>query len=86
MHNIQAITELTESEFIELVKAIFSEAKNPDDTRFKELFSCFTSIVEHPDGSDLIFYTFGDDCTPDAITAAIKDWYTENNKPCFKDR
>lgn len=86
MRDQKSITDITDLEFIELIAAITTEADCADLTQFNALLNRFTSIVEHPDGTDLLFYTFGDDSTPEAITAEVKRWYAENNKPCFKDR
>lgn len=74
--------DYTESEFVELVKEICS-AKGGESYQDK-LLEHFISISEHPEGSDLIFYSDDVDATPEKIVASIKSWRKANGMSGLK--
>lgn len=64
---------------------IFRENVAKTDDRLDELLEHFKLITEHPEGTDLIYYTPSDaESTIEAITDRIEKWRTENGKPGFK--
>lgn len=48
------------------------------------LLENFISVSEHPEGSDLIFYSEDKDATPAKIVAAVKAWRKAHGKRGFK--
>lgn len=78
------IEEYTEQEFLDLVSAIFQEGSSPSDKKRISLLAEFRRLVEHPEGTDLIYYSSTEHCTPHAVTRIIKEWLEQNGKPGFK--
>ncbi|TDB56821.1 bacteriocin immunity protein [Photorhabdus khanii] len=75
----------TEAEFIEFVKEILKENIAKTDEKLDTLLSHFEKLIEHPEGTDIIYYATSDsECTPEAITKKIKEWRAKNGKPGFK--
>ncbi|WP_243077859.1 bacteriocin immunity protein [Pantoea sp. MQR6] len=74
--------EYTEAEFTQLVSEICS-AEGGEDYQDK-LLENFISVSEHPEGSDLIYYSEDEDATPVKIVAAVKSWRKANGKSGFK--
>ncbi|MGC0832199.1 MULTISPECIES: bacteriocin immunity protein [unclassified Pantoea] len=64
--------DYTEAEFIALVAEIFS-AQGGEKYQ-DELLEIFIAACEHPEGSDLIFYNFDDDLTPEKVIATVREW------------
>lgn len=81
-----SITEYTEYEFIEFMREILKENSASTDDRLDILLAHFERITEHPEGTDLIYYTSCDaDSTPEAITRTIKQWRLSNGLSGFRD-
>lgn len=76
------LEEYTEAEFTRLVSEICS-AKGGEAYQDK-LLENFISVSEHPEGSDLIFYSEDKDATPVKIVAAVKAWRKAQGKSGFK--
>lgn len=74
--------DYTEAEFTQLVSEICS-AKGGEAHQDK-LLENFISVSEHPEGSDLIFYSEDKDATPAKIVAAVKAWRKAHGKRGFK--
>ncbi|WP_296265937.1 bacteriocin immunity protein [Pseudomonas sp. UBA6562] len=82
------IEDYTESEFLSFLKG-FEEGEHLEGdqygTHIYQLARQFKKVVEHPAGTNLIFYPEPDaDCTPEGWLAEIKHWMIENGKPGFK--
>lgn len=80
---VRPITDYTEAEFMELLIAIWNNegTEEESDLRVEQ----YSRAVEHPKGTDLIYWPDDHDGNPEAVMNDIKTWYKENNKPCFKD-
>lgn len=74
--------DYTEAEFTKLVSEICS-AKGVEAYQDK-LLENFISVSEHPEGSDLIYYSEDEDATPEKIVAAVKAWRKAHGKCGFK--
>jgi hypothetical protein len=81
----KSYNDYTEAEFIEFLEALYrANAIEPDET-LAPLLIHFSTITEHPSGTDLIYW-------PDseaqgglqAVLNIIKDWRAANGKPGFK--
>ncbi|HIF9096089.1 TPA: bacteriocin immunity protein [Photobacterium damselae] len=79
------ISEYTESEFLKLVTDI-CKVNVSDEKEHNGLVFHFCQIVEHPDGSDLIYYPDKEiDGTPKRIVEIVKKWRKSQGLPLFKD-
>lgn len=78
------ISGYTETEFLELLKSIFRENRAPTDVLLDVLLNHYRQVVEHPSGTDLIYYPETGDCTPESLLYELKSWLAINNKPGFK--
>ncbi|ERM09971.1 colicin immunity protein ImmE2 [Pantoea agglomerans Tx10] len=74
--------DYTEAEFTQLVSEICS-AKGGEAYQ-DQLLENFITVSEHPEGSDLIYYSDDDKATPERIVAAIKAWRQAQGKNGFK--
>ncbi|QTO55165.1 bacteriocin immunity protein [Duffyella gerundensis] len=74
--------DYTEAEFTQLVSEICS-AKGGEAYQDK-LLENFISVSEHPEASDLIYYSEDDDATPEKIVAFVKSWRKANGKSSLK--
>ncbi|KAF6676814.1 bacteriocin immunity protein [Pantoea sp. EKM21T] len=74
--------DYTEAEFTKLVSEICN-AKGGESYQDK-LLENFISVSEHPEGSDLIYYSEDEDATPEKIVAAVKAWRKAHGKRGFK--
>lgn len=72
--------DYTEADFTQLVSEICS-AEGGEAYQDK-LLENFISVSEHPEGSDLIYYS--EDATPVKIVAAVKAWRKAHDKIGFK--
>lgn len=81
MNNL--ITEMSESEFLKLVKKI-CDAEFDSDEEHSEAVLEFKALSGHPSGSDLIYYSEKEKSGPEAIVAEVKAWRAANGKPGFK--
>lgn len=78
------LSDYTEAEFIELINEI-KFGSNDEATEDKLIFH-FKKIIEHPAGSDLIFYPENkDENTAEEIVRILKKWRTSQGLPGFKD-
>ncbi|MDI9222132.1 bacteriocin immunity protein [Pantoea sp. EA-12] len=74
--------EYSEAEFTQLVRLIFSAEGG---VSFQdELLENFIAVTEHPDGSDLIYYSHDDNLTPEKVVATVRDWRRMESLPDFK--
>lgn len=74
--------DYTEAEFTQLVSEICS-AKSGEAYQ-DQLLENFITVSEHPEGSDLIYYSDDDNATPEKIVAAVKAWRQAHGKSGFK--
>ncbi|MGF1723123.1 bacteriocin immunity protein [Photobacterium nomapromontoriensis] len=78
------ISEHTESEFLKLVTNI-CQVNVSDEKEHSNLVFHFCQLVEHPDGSDLIYYPEKEeDGTPERIVEIVKAWRESKGLPLFK--
>ncbi|KAI2690757.1 bacteriocin immunity protein [Pseudomonas sp. TNT3] len=78
------ISDYTQTEFLIFLTKICN-AEFPTEKDHIEAVLLFRLLVEHPNGSDLIYYPETDeDGTPEVIVEKIKTWRAANNKPGFK--
>ncbi|WP_348984607.1 bacteriocin immunity protein [Pseudomonas sp. B329] len=81
----QSFSEYTKDKFLLFMKEILKENTAPTDERLDKLLQHFELITEHPEGTDLIYYTAPDtESTIEAITQRVENWRATNNKPGFK--
>lgn len=74
--------EYSEAEFTRLVSLIFNAEGGK---RFQdELLENFIVVTEHPDGSDLIYYSDDEDLTPEKVVAAVRKWRKSVGLPDLK--
>jgi len=74
----------TEQEFTQLVKDIFE--CNGSESYQDQLLENFISVSGHPEGSDLIYYNFDENLTPEKIVKTLIDWREKLGLPLFKTR
>lgn len=74
--------DYTEAEFTQLVSEICNA--EGDETYQDQLLEHFISVSEHPEGSDLIYYSQDEDATSEKIVAAVKSWRKANGKSSLK--
>ena len=78
------LEDYTEAEFLLFLKKICDAGFLTEKEQVSAVLE-FESLTEHPDGSDLIYYTSSDqEATPEAILGKIKEWRAANGKPGFK--
>ncbi len=79
------LSDYTENEFIEFMRLIFNENISDNDDRLDDLLEEFEELTEHPAGTDLIYYPDNEaNCSPEGITAIIKEWRMSQGLPLFK--
>jgi hypothetical protein len=79
------LSDYTENEFIEFIKLIFKENVSGNDDELDDLLEAFEALTEHPAGTDLIYYPDNEaNCSPEGITAIIKEWRMSQGLPLFK--
>jgi hypothetical protein len=80
----ESIEDITEVEFLELVKKICI-VDYKTEYQHRQAVTRFETLGEHPDGSDLIYYPDASaDNSPEGIVKTIKEWRVANGKPGFK--
>ncbi|KFX05365.1 colicin transporter [Pectobacterium betavasculorum] len=80
-----SIAKYTEADFLSFIKEIVLENVAEIDERLDVLLDNFEKIIEHPEGTDLIYYASSDgERTPEAITTRVKEWRDKNGKSGFK--
>ncbi|HEY0290594.1 MAG TPA: bacteriocin immunity protein [Pseudomonas sp.] len=84
MEKPSSIEDVTELEFLELVKKICVAGYRTQHQHGKAILE-FERLGEHPEGSDLIYYPKKSaDNSPEGIVKTIKEWRAANGKPGFK--
>lgn len=79
------INDYAEIEFIEFLNEIYKENIAETDDKLDILLNHFEKIIEHPEGTDLIYYAKSDaESTPTAITKIVKEWRAKKGKSGFK--
>lgn len=78
------LSDYTEAEFLELLRFIFRENQAPTDALLDTLLIHYRQVVEHPSGTDLIYYPETGDCTPESLLDELKAWLAINKKPGFR--
>ncbi|BBH47957.1 bacteriocin immunity protein [Pseudomonas sp. KU43P] len=78
-------SDYTESEFIEFLQEIYrANAEEPDEI-LAPLLSHFSTVTEHPSGTDLIYWPESDDQGElEAVLSIVKKWRAANGRPGFK--
>ncbi|CNJ90118.1 Colicin-E2 immunity protein [Yersinia aldovae ATCC 35236] len=67
------LSDYTEQEFLSFLKDIYYDAY-PSEAEHDEAILRFEELIEHPDGSDLIYYPNDDwEDSPEGILAEIKN-------------
>ncbi|MFR0674966.1 bacteriocin immunity protein [Enterobacterales bacterium AW_CKDN230030176-1A_HGKHYDSX7] len=85
MDNKKTLQDYTESEFRAFLNLIFETNASEPDEILDPLLEHFTAIIEHPAGTDLIYWPEAKGLDePDEIIRIIKEWRLANNKPLFK--
>ncbi|MFW0697616.1 bacteriocin immunity protein [Pantoea sp. R13S299] len=74
--------DYTEAEFTELVAKIFS-AEGGEKYQ-NVLLENFITVSEHPKSSDLIYYNYDEDLTPEKVVAEVREWRKSQELPDFK--
>jgi hypothetical protein len=78
------LPDYTEAEFMEFINEI-KFGSNDEATEDKLIFH-FKTIIDHPAGSDLIFYPENkDENTAEEIIQILKKWRAAQGLPGFKD-
>jgi hypothetical protein len=79
-----SLSEYTEHEFTQFVELICDNELSESDE--DKLVSHFSKIVDHPSGTDLIFWPKnGQEDSPEGIVAEVKRWRISQGLPSFKD-
>ncbi|QKL04540.1 S-type pyocin domain-containing protein [Pseudomonas sp. NY5710] len=80
------LSQYEENSFLSLVEAIWHA--DADKASHDAWIAHFDSIVGHPAGSDLLFYSNADETdsinSPKHIVATIKSWHQQNGRAAFK--
>lgn len=78
----QRFEDYTAAEFTQLVSEICSAEGG--EAYQDELLENFIAMTEHPDGSDLIYYSDDKDLTPEKIVATVRSWRNSVGLPDLK--
>jgi hypothetical protein len=80
------ISDYREEQFIYLLQQIFiSNTDGTSETVLADMLDNFSELAEHPAGTDLIYWPEdGAQCSPEGITATVKEWRAANGLPGFK--
>lgn len=79
------IEDMTEKEFLRLVKNIFRGSYN-SESGLDRAIEEFVRLAEHPSETDLLSYPDPErPDTPEGVVAEVKAWRAANGKPGFKD-
>ncbi|MGN1665249.1 bacteriocin immunity protein, partial [Yersinia enterocolitica] len=72
-------------EFLNFVKNIYYDTYPSEEEHIRAILQ-FENLIEHPDGSDLIYYHNDErEDSPEGVLAEVKKWRAENGKPGFKE-
>lgn len=81
----KAISDYTETEFLEFVRKICLASGYKTEGEHTNAALKFETLSEHPDGSDLIYYPKeGQDDSPEGIVKEVKKWRAAKGLPGFK--
>ncbi|HDL6967989.1 TPA: bacteriocin immunity protein [Yersinia enterocolitica] len=79
------LSDYTELEFLKFVKNIYYDTYPSEEEHIRAILQ-FENLIEHPDGSDLIYYHNDErEDSPEGVLAEVKKWRAENGKPGFKE-
>ncbi|MFJ2714185.1 bacteriocin immunity protein [Pseudomonas sp. NPDC087346] len=80
------ISDYREEQFINLLQEIFtSNRSGTPETVLVDMLDNFCELAEHPKGTDLIYWPEDEArCTPEGISATVKEWRVANGLPGFK--
>ncbi|HDL8791009.1 TPA: bacteriocin immunity protein, partial [Yersinia enterocolitica] len=79
------LSDYTELEFLNFVKNIYYDTYPSEEEHIRAILQ-FENLIEHPDGSDLIYYHNDErEDSPEGVLAEVKKWRAENGKPGFKE-
>lgn len=80
-----SISDYTETEFMDFIKHIYFVNDNFDDDVLNPLLHHFEAIIEHPAGTDLIYWPEAKGLdAPEQVVRIVKEWREANGKPGFK--
>ncbi|MGI4840754.1 MAG: bacteriocin immunity protein [Janthinobacterium lividum] len=77
------ISEMSEAEFLIFVKKIYNDEYETEEGHIDAILK-FERLVEHPSGSDLLFYPEPGKSGPEAVVKEVKEWRAANGKVGFK--
>lgn len=85
---MESISDYTEVQFIRFVQELLdAHGSGITEEALDERIHYFCELIEHPDGSNLIYYPEpGADTSAEGITRTIKEWREANGLPGFKPR
>lgn len=79
------LSDYTELEFLNFVKNTYYDTYPSEEEHIRAILQ-FENLIEHPDGSDLIYYHNDErEDSPEGVLAEVKKWRAENGKPGFKE-
>ncbi|MGN1565992.1 bacteriocin immunity protein [Yersinia enterocolitica] len=79
------LSDYTELEFLNFEKNIYYDTYPSEEEHIRAILQ-FENLIEHPDGSDLIYYHNDErEDSPEGVLAEVKKWRAENGKPGFKE-
>jgi hypothetical protein len=75
--------DYTEKEFLKFVTDVY-EVNVDSESTHRQWVKHFIEVIEHPDGSDLIYYPSSGLTSPEEIVFLVKQWRAANGKTAFK--
>lgn len=82
---MKSIGEISEESFLEFVRKIYSSGFATEKQKIAAILE-FKRLVEHPSGSDLLYYPEEGKDGPEKVVIEVKKWRYSNGKPGFKDQ
>ncbi|PKA67951.1 colicin immunity protein/pyocin immunity protein [Pseudomonas baetica] len=82
--DVKSIQEMSEKSFLEFVRKIYNSGFRTEKQQIAAILE-FKRLVEHPSGSDLIYYPEEGKDGPEEVVIEVKKWLSANGKPGFKD-
>ncbi|WP_327209430.1 bacteriocin immunity protein [Pseudomonas fluorescens] len=83
--DVKSIQEMSEKSFLEFVRKIYNSGFRTEKQQILAILE-FKRLVEHPSGSDLIYYPEEGKDGPENVVLEVKNWRSANGKPGFKDQ
>lgn len=83
--DVKSIQEMSEESFLEFVRKIYKSGFRTEKQQISAILE-FKRLVEHPSGSDLIYYPEEGKDGPEKVVVEVKKWRSANGKPGFKDQ